>query len=314
MQYFPLFLDLNNKPVLVVGGGEVASRKIESLLRANAKVTIVSPVLTDYLQNCVEENRLTWICSQYQESFITSYMQVWATTSNAELNHQIHKDAKKRNILVNVVDDKPYCDFITPSMINRGKVQIAISSGGGSPVLVRNIREKIERLLSHNTGLLAEFASAKRSDIKNVYNSVDERRRFWERFFADSKVELIDKKEELELLYQSCILNDVDVTASQYWIEFGNDVELISIKTLRIMQETERVFYPEKCPFTFIDLCRRDAERTRYKSHAHLVQLLKENNRPLLSRTCIFMPRGILEANDALKELIASDKVLRIVE
>ncbi|UGA56281.1 precorrin-2 dehydrogenase/sirohydrochlorin ferrochelatase family protein [Vibrio sp. VB16] len=314
MQYFPLFLDLNNKPVLVVGGGEVASRKIESLLRANAKVTIVSPVLTDYLQNCVEEGRLTWICSQYRESFITNYIQVWATTSDAELNHQIHKDAKKRNILVNVVDDKPYCDFITPSMINRGKVQIAISSGGGSPVLVRNIREKIERVLSHNTGLLAEFAATKRRDIKNVYKSVDERRRFWERFFADSKIELIDNIEELESLYQSHLFNEVGVTLSRCWIEFGRDVELISIKTLRIMQESERVFYPEGCPFSFIDLCRRDAERTCYQSHAHLVQLLKENSRVQTSRTCIFMPKGISKSNTLLKELIASDKVLRIVE
>ncbi|WED28218.1 siroheme synthase [Vibrio sp. DW001] len=314
MQYFPLFLDLNNKPVLVVGGGEVASRKIESLLRANAKVTIVSPDLTDYLQNCVEEGRLTWVCSQYRESFITNYIQVWATTSDTELNHQVHKDAKKRNILVNVVDDKPYCDFITPSMINRGKVQIAISSGGGSPVLVRNIREKIERVLSHNTGLLAEFAAAKRSDIKNVYKSVDERRRFWERFFADSKTEVIDNIEELELLYQSYLLNEASVTLSRYWIEFGQDVELISIKTLRIMQETERVFYPEACPFTFVDLCRRDAERVCYRSHAHLVQLLKENNRVRPSRMCIFMPKGISDTNVLFKELIASDKVLRIVK
>jgi len=129
MRYFPLFMDLENKPVLVVGGGEVASRKIEALLN------FYSSELMD-----------------------GAYVQVWATTNNPSLNHQVYRDAKQRNLLVNVVDDKPYCDFITPSMISRGRVQIAISSGGASPVLIRNLRESLEAVLPQNLSLLAEFA------------------------------------------------------------------------------------------------------------------------------------------------------------
>ena len=72
---------------------------------------------------------------------LQDYIQVWATTDNPQLNHQVHHDAKQKNIMVNVVDDKPYCDFITPSMINRGRIQIAVSSGGASPVLIRYLRE-----------------------------------------------------------------------------------------------------------------------------------------------------------------------------
>ncbi|MDB1123921.1 precorrin-2 dehydrogenase/sirohydrochlorin ferrochelatase family protein [Vibrio algarum] len=313
MQYFPLFLDLTNKPVLVVGGGEVASRKVDALLRANASVTVVSPVLSNYLKQCAESNQLKWIESHYRDDYIKNPVQVWATTSDANLNHQVHNDAKKRNILVNVVDDKPYCDFITPSMINRGKVQIAISSGGASPVLVRNIREKIERVLAQNTGLLAEFTGEKRDHIKSIYHSVDDRRRFWERFFARPNVELSDNKEKLEVEYQSCLSVDAKVTASRIWMEFNNDVENISIKTLRMMQQAEWVIYPQDCPFDFVDLCRRDAERIVYRDVAHLTAILNLDADSMPPNICIFIPKDAIESDQELKGLVLSDRILRIV-
>ncbi|MCG6507725.1 bifunctional precorrin-2 dehydrogenase/sirohydrochlorin ferrochelatase, partial [Vibrio parahaemolyticus] len=155
-RYFPLFLDLTNKPVLVVGGGEVACRKIDALLRAGAKVTIVSPQIASTLQSLVDDGKCQWIQNFYTSQILTKeYLQVWATTDNPDLNHQVHKDAKNMGILVNVVDDQPYCDFITPSMIERGRVQLAISSGGASPVLIRNVRETLEAVLPQNLGLLA---------------------------------------------------------------------------------------------------------------------------------------------------------------
>ena len=104
-----------------------------------------------------------------------------ATTDNPELNHRVYDDAKALGILVNVVDDQPYCDFITPSMITRGRIQIAISSGGASPVL-RNIREQLESILAFNLSLLADFGLSKRGDIKKRLPSVDLRRKFWEMF------------------------------------------------------------------------------------------------------------------------------------
>jgi len=184
MRYFPLFLDVVNKPVLVVGGGEVACRKVDSLLRAGASVTVVSPKLEPYLRSLVDAERCSWIQNFYSSEIMTKqYIQVWATTDNPSLNHQVHKDAKKMGILVNVVDDLPFCDFITPSMVNRGRIQIAISSGGASPILVRNIREKLESVLPQNLSLLAEFGASKRNSIKKEFPSVTERRKFWEAFF-----------------------------------------------------------------------------------------------------------------------------------
>lgn len=190
MRYFPLFLDLVNKPVLVVGGGEVASRKVEALLKAGANVTIVSPTLVEFLSRLADEHQIHWVQRFYSSDLVTKrFVQVWATTDNPELNHQVYKNAKELGILINVVDDKPYCDFITPSMINRGRIQIAISSGGASPVLIRNIREKLEAILPQNMGLMAEFANSKRNSIKEALPSVDLRRKFWEQFFSNPDVE-----------------------------------------------------------------------------------------------------------------------------
>ncbi|MEH0690346.1 siroheme synthase [Vibrio cholerae] len=275
MQYFPLFINLNHQPVLVVGGGEVASRKVDSLVRAGADVTIVSPKIEPYLARLVEQERCRWIQSFYSSELLDQhYVQVWATTDNPELNHQVHFDAKKKRLLVNVVDDQPYCDFITPSIVNRGRIQIAISSGGASPVLVRNIREKLESILPHNLSLQAEFGASKRNDIKQHLASVDERRTFWEAFFANSNVQEMTSFDELETHYQALLSEGITKPASTVWIECGEDVELLSLKALKIMQEAELVLHSENCPFAFVDLVRRDAERTPFESSADLAQYL----------------------------------------
>jgi precorrin-2 dehydrogenase/sirohydrochlorin ferrochelatase len=199
-------------------------------------------------------------------------------------------------ILVNVVDDQPYCDFITPSMINRGRIQIAISSGGASPVLVRNIREKFEILLPQNLGLLADFGASKRNSIKETFPTVDERRKFWERFLSSSRIERITEREELEAFYQESLKEEVDSQGQVTWIEFESDVELLSIKALRLMQEAELVLHPAECPFEYVDLCRRDAEREQFKDSGELsTKLMKARSENL--RVCVFVPPSSVEFN-----------------
>ncbi|WP_162046406.1 precorrin-2 dehydrogenase/sirohydrochlorin ferrochelatase family protein [Vibrio taketomensis] len=277
MKYFPIYLDLKDKAVLVIGGGEVACRKVESLVRAGALVTIVSPVVDDYLLELAKQGECVWIQNFYSQEMIDRrYLQVWATTDNPELNHQIYTDAKQHGILVNVVDDQPYCDFITPSMVNRGRIQIAISSGGASPVLVRNIRQQLEYVLPQNLALLAEFGASKRSDIKQALPNVESRRKFWERFFADSSVEHAQHKQDLETAYQSLISDTVTDKGQVTWIEFGSDVEMLSLKALRLMQQAELVLYPNDCPFVFLDSVRRDAERKAFSNEAELIEHLKD--------------------------------------
>ncbi|CAH6801659.1 Siroheme synthase / Precorrin-2 oxidase [Vibrio chagasii] len=312
MRYFPMFLDVENKPILVVGGGEVACRKVDSLLRAGANVTLVSPKVAPHLQQLVDENKLHWVQNFYSSQIISKeYLQVWATTDNPSLNHQVYNDAKKLGILVNVVDDLPYCDFITPSMINRGRIQIAISSGGASPVLVRNIREKLETVLPQNIGLLADFGASKRNSIKESYPTVDERRKFWERFLSSSFIEQVTDREQLETYYQQALTEGVDSEGQVTWIEFEQDVELLSMKALRLMQEAELVLSPKECPFEYVDLCRRDAERESYANSGELSTKLEQAKAENL-RVCVFIPPASVEFNLLVgKDLkLSSAKVL----
>ncbi|WP_342607022.1 precorrin-2 dehydrogenase/sirohydrochlorin ferrochelatase family protein [Vibrio tritonius] len=292
MRYFPLFMDLNNKPVLVVGGGEVACRKIDALIRAGAYVTVVSPQVAPYLESLVKDGKCVWVKNFYSSAVLDQpFIQVWATTDNPELNHQVHKEAKQRGLLVNVVDDQPYCDFITPSMIDRGRIQIAISSGGASPVLVRNLRETIEGVLPGNLGLLAEFGSSKRNSIKEALPSVDSRRQFWERFFALTAVKQATSRDVLEQAYSELLKQDKPRELEVVWVEFAQDVERLSLKALRTMQQAERVLYPKQCPFDFIDLCRRDAERELFSDETELSQRLEELKQQE-ERIVIFIPQG----------------------
>ncbi|CAV18567.1 bifunctional precorrin-2 dehydrogenase/sirohydrochlorin ferrochelatase [Vibrio atlanticus] len=313
MRYFPMFLDVENKPILVVGGGEVACRKVDSLLRAGANVTLVSPKVAPYLKELADEDKLRWVQNFYSSQLISkNYLQVWATTDNPNLNHQVHNDAKKMGILVNVVDDLPYCDFITPSMINRGRIQIAISSGGASPVLVRNIREKLETVLPQNIGLIADFGASKRNSIKESFPTVDERRKFWERFLSSSFINQVTDRDQLESYYQQSLTEQVDSEGQVTWIEFEEDVELLSMKALRLMQEAELVLSPIDCPFEFIDLCRRDAERDSYVNSGELSTKLEQARAEKL-RVCVFIPPASVEFNLLVgKDLkLSAAKVLR---
>lgn len=271
MQYFPMFVDLKGKSVLVIGGGEVACRKVDTLVRAGAIVTIVSPAIEGFLQTLVSQGECHWVKTFYsQEMMDARYIQVWATTDNPQLNHQVYSDAKKLGILVNVVDDQPFCDFITPSIVNRGRIQIAISSGGASPVLVRNIRQQLEYTLPQNLALQAEFGASKRRDIKERRPSVELRRKFWEDFFELPQVELAESRQQLEACYQSLLDSSVIDGGLVTWIEYGDDFELLSLKALRLMQKAELVLYPAQCPFVFVDSVRRDAERIEFNNEGHL--------------------------------------------
>lgn len=297
MRYFPMFLDVENKPILVVGGGEVACRKVDSLLRAGANVTLVSPKVAPYLKQLVDESKLHWVQNFYSSHILSKdYLQVWATTDNPSLNHQVYNDAKKLGVLVNVVDDLPYCDFITPSMVNRGRVQIAISSGGASPVLVRNIREKLETVLPQNIGLIADFGASKRNSIKESLPTVDDRRKFWERFLSSSLIEQVTDRDQLESYYQQALAEGIDSEGQVTWVEFGQDVELLPMKALRLMQEAELVLSSSDCPFEFIDLCRRDAEREGYANSGELSTKLEKARADRL-RVCVFIPPASVEFN-----------------
>ena len=180
MKYLPLFIDLKDRPCLIIGGGEVAARKANLLIQANAKVTIVSPKISMSTQALVENNQANWLQSEFDHRRLEEQILVIASTNDMASNRHIYQQAKQRNILVNVVDCPELCDFILPSILDRSPVIIAVSSGGHSPILARQLRAKLGTMIPPSYGRLADLVGSYRDAVKDKFPKLSMRRRFWE--------------------------------------------------------------------------------------------------------------------------------------
>ncbi|HEY7599178.1 MAG TPA: bifunctional precorrin-2 dehydrogenase/sirohydrochlorin ferrochelatase, partial [Candidatus Limnocylindrales bacterium] len=155
--YYPAFLDLRGRPVVVIGGGREAQRKVEGLLAAQAKVTVVSPALTKSLRQRLEDGAIDLIQREYQEGDIEGFDLVMVATDDGSVNAQVSAEGKRLRIWVNAADDPPNCDFILPAVIRRGAITIASSTSGASPALARRLREELEAYLTEEMPALAEL-------------------------------------------------------------------------------------------------------------------------------------------------------------
>jgi precorrin-2 dehydrogenase/sirohydrochlorin ferrochelatase len=144
LKYYPVFLDIKGKKCIVIGGGEVAARKAERLLDCGAQVLIISPQLATELDELKEKNFINHIAAQYSDNLIEGAALVIGATDDEKTNAQISIDARSKGIPVNIVDDPQKCDFILPSLMQRGDLTIAIGTGGKSPALARHLREELE--------------------------------------------------------------------------------------------------------------------------------------------------------------------------
>lgn len=165
MPYFPVFLDLDNQKVIVVGGGEVAERKIKNLLVYGCRIYIISPHLTPYLTQLVAQGEIHRISHDLLNKSMDDALMVIAATGDPEVNRQIASQAKDRGLLVNVVDQPRECSFIMPSIVKRGDLQIAISTGGNSPALAKKIREEMDSMFGPEYGALGELLGLIRTEL-----------------------------------------------------------------------------------------------------------------------------------------------------
>jgi precorrin-2 dehydrogenase / sirohydrochlorin ferrochelatase len=144
VKYYPIFLDIKDKKCVIVGGGEVAARKAERLLDCGAEVYVISPKLTSELAEMEEQNLICYIDTDYTNHFLDGAALVIGATNDEAMNARISRDARAKGIPVNIVDDPNQCDFILPSLMQRGDLTIAISTAGKSPALARHLREELE--------------------------------------------------------------------------------------------------------------------------------------------------------------------------
>ena len=144
-KYYPMMLNIENKECLIVGGGDIAHRKILELIEYGASITLVSPSINEGIKLLVDNRSINYIQDRYDKAYVENAYIVVASTNDCKANNQIFKDCSERKILVNVVDDPKNCSFIVPSKIRRGDLTIAISTNGKSPTLSRSIREELEK-------------------------------------------------------------------------------------------------------------------------------------------------------------------------
>ncbi len=144
MKYYPICLDISKRRCVVIGGGDVAERKVTRLLEYEANVVVVGKTLTRKLEALKNKGEIDHIASDYRKEYVRNASLVIGATDSDNVNERIYRDARKRGILVNIADDPDRCDFILPSLFQQGDLQIAISTGGKSPALAKRLREKME--------------------------------------------------------------------------------------------------------------------------------------------------------------------------
>ena len=196
MKYYPVFWDINGKKCVVVGGGEVAARKVERLLDCGAKVCVVSPDLHPDLEDLKNEKRIEHVEAQYSADCLTGTTLVIGATDNETINGAISGDAKKRGIPVNIVDDPQKCDFILPSLVERGDLTIACGTGGTSPALARLLREELEAAYGEEYATLLNILGQLRSRMEK---NAGVGRKWFDKLMAAGLLEAIRQKDESKM-------------------------------------------------------------------------------------------------------------------
>jgi siroheme synthase-like protein len=167
MRYYPVFLDIAGKPVVVIGGGEVALRKVEGLLDAGAHVTVVSPALHRDLEAFVAEGRVRHIAREYSPDDLEGYLIAFVATDDRSVNAAVAREGKGRGVWVNAVDDPANCDFIVPGIVRRGDIIVAVSTSAGSPAMARKLREDLEEFLSEEYALMLDVVAQVRRELRD---------------------------------------------------------------------------------------------------------------------------------------------------
>lgn len=266
MDYFPVFIKLRAQPCLIVGAGEIAARKIELLLKADAKISIIAKAITPQVTELVRKYQIAYIEKTFEPEDLVGYKWVVSATDDRVSNELVAKSAMERNIQVNVVDSPDLCTFIFPAIIDRYPLVAAVSSGGAAPVLARLLRAKIETVIPPAYGMLAGLAEKFRTTVKQTIKEPANRRIFWENNFQGSVAELVfsGKLQEAEQqLEQNLSKYQQGMNCGEvYLIGAGpGAADLLTFRALRLMQQADVVVYDRLVSPEILELARRDSEK-----------------------------------------------------
>jgi uroporphyrin-III C-methyltransferase / precorrin-2 dehydrogenase / sirohydrochlorin ferrochelatase len=266
MDFLPIFLDIKGKPVLVVGGGEVAARKVSLLLQAQACVKVVSHDICHNLKTMLEDGSIEYTPREYRDDDLDGCVMVYAATDDPEVNRRVSEAAKSRSLPVNVVDQPELCSFISPSIVDRSPVVIAVSTGGASPVLARLIRSRLESLIPAGYGRLSDLARRFRDRVKERFSNPKDRRMFWENVMLGGVAERVfsGHMEEADAAMEKALqASDPSTPMGEVYLVGGGpgDPDLLTFRALRLMQQADVVVYDRLVATPVLEMTRRDAER-----------------------------------------------------
>lgn len=193
---FPIFLSLNNQRCVVVGGGQVAERKVYNLLDHGARIEMISPEATQRLTEWAEEKKITWMPRKFKPADLQGAFLVFAATDDEAVNRQVADACKQEGVLVNAVDDPPYCDFFIPSLIRRNSLLVAISTEGKSPAYAKRLRRQLEETITEQHGVFVDLLGEQRENVKSTVTDIRARQTIFEAMANLDVLELIKAGDE----------------------------------------------------------------------------------------------------------------------
>ncbi len=184
--YFPAFVNVHGKKIVVLGGGDIAAGKLRLLLRSHADVTVIAPELCDDIAQMYHAGDITWEPTPFVDTMINGATMVFDATDNPHLTKRVEAATKRRNILLNVVDRTAHCDFIVPAILDRAPIMITISTGACAPALARILRQRLETVFPMNLANIAKIARDARKTVAAHLTDSLARQRFWTQFFQNA--------------------------------------------------------------------------------------------------------------------------------
>jgi uroporphyrin-III C-methyltransferase / precorrin-2 dehydrogenase / sirohydrochlorin ferrochelatase len=277
---FPLFADLHDRPVLVVGGGAVALRKITALKSAGATVLVGAPKLVPELQALLKQNEIVYLPGKFQAQWLDEVWLVVAATDDVVVNQQVATAAAARRLFVNVVDDAELSSYQVPSVIERGPLQIAISSAGAAPMLARHIREKLEAQFDESYGLLTRLLAQHREHIRQQLPALPHRRRWFEKLLQGPILSLLRQRQLVKAEHTLfSALSKPEANAKQGSVALvgagPGDAGLLTLRALRVLNEADVILHDRLVSKEVLALARRDAEFievAKESGHHHTTQ------------------------------------------
>lgn len=263
MNWLPLLHRSSNVKFIIFGGGQVAQRKVDTLVKFTQAITVVSPELDPRLQALANEDHIQHTNSLAQQEHVLAGHHIVAATDDVGVNQQVANWARALSCPVSIADDPEHSDFIFPAIIDRNPVMIAVSSASESPALTRYLRNQLDAALSPRIPQLARFTSSLRHVIRDRLGDTKVRQQLWRKLMSSALPNLVlaGKEEQAQCVFEGLIADDKDHYGEVFLVGAGpGDPELLTLKAVRLIQQADVVFYDRLVSPAILDYCNSNAE------------------------------------------------------